>query len=137
MCSINARFNSMRNAHQYVENTSLKARKAIQTKGIFWKPPLVGWIQIQSDESVHNGIEKAARLPTLSRCNRAFICNLESYYITYVDLKGAIEGLKIAWEEDIEILSPILTRRQLSPSLGTTRMMIIDMARLLLCFAAF
>ncbi|CAI0449492.1 unnamed protein product [Linum tenue] len=60
MCRINAWFSIIRNAPQFVKSASLKAMRDIRTRDIAWKPPPAGWIQLQSDGSVHSGTGKAA-----------------------------------------------------------------------------
>ncbi|CAL1399428.1 unnamed protein product [Linum trigynum] len=103
LCKIGAWFNIIRNAHSFWESIANEPRRVLQTKEIAWKPPHHEWIQIQSDGSVHHDSGKAAAgglfRDHLGRCHRAFVCNLGSCSITHAELKGAMEGLKIAWEE--------------------------------------
>ncbi|CAI0471250.1 unnamed protein product [Linum tenue] len=84
-------------------STTNEPRGELRTRQIAWKPPLADWIQIQSDGSVHHDSGKAAAgglfRDHLGRCHRAFVCNLGSCSITSAELKGAMEGLKIAWDE--------------------------------------
>ncbi|CAI0418689.1 unnamed protein product [Linum tenue] len=61
----------------------------------------MGWIQLQSDGSVlaQTGAAAAGGLlrDHLGHCVEAFTCNLGRCSITAAELKGAVEGLKIAW----------------------------------------
>ncbi|CAI0417515.1 unnamed protein product, partial [Linum tenue] len=73
-----------------------------QNACITWKPPDVGWIQLQTDGSVIQPSGRAAvgglLRDHLGRCLDAFTCNLDVCTITSAELKGAIESLRIAWE---------------------------------------
>ncbi|CAL1380813.1 unnamed protein product [Linum trigynum] len=70
---------------------------------ISWKPPKEGWIQQQSDGSYKSSNRSAAAggllRDHLGKCTAAYACNLGSCTITRAELKGAVEGLKIAWEK--------------------------------------
>ncbi|CAI0546870.1 unnamed protein product [Linum tenue] len=69
---------------------------------IAWKPSREGWIQVQSDGSVlqPSGSAAAGGLlrDHLGRCMGAFTCNLGKCSITRAELKGAAEGLELAWK---------------------------------------
>ncbi|CAI0421841.1 unnamed protein product [Linum tenue] len=82
---------------------SLMSPKATKTSHeIAWKPPREGWIQVQSDGSVLQPSGSAAAGGLLrdhiGRCMGAFTCNLGKCSITRAELKGAAEGLELAWK---------------------------------------
>ncbi|CAL1384470.1 unnamed protein product [Linum trigynum] len=99
---IKAWFRIVEQAHQNVQKTSLTSRTAGCTRLISWIPPDEGWIQLQTDGSVVTSTGKAAAgglfRNNLGQCKGAFVCNLGSCSITAAELKGALEGLKIAWQ---------------------------------------
>ncbi|CAL1356741.1 unnamed protein product [Linum trigynum] len=75
---------------QSISASTLRHR---ENKQISWRPPEEGWIQIQTDGSVISPTSKAVAGGLL----RAFVCNLGACSITDAELKGAAEGLSLAW----------------------------------------
>ncbi|CAL1413103.1 unnamed protein product [Linum trigynum] len=67
-----------------------------------WKPPPEGWVQIQADGSVLSPSGGAAAggliRDSMGRCRAAYVCNLGHCSITAAELKGAAEGLRLAWD---------------------------------------
>ncbi|CAI0472952.1 unnamed protein product [Linum tenue] len=69
---------------------------------ISWKPPPPEWVTLNSDGSVHQDSGSAAAggliRDHLGRCIAAFACNLGICSITRAELRGAAEGLQLAWD---------------------------------------
>ncbi|CAL1353889.1 unnamed protein product [Linum trigynum] len=68
---------------------------------ISWKPPPPEWVTLNSDGSVLHDTGQAAAGGLLRdhtrRCLAAFACNLGYCSITQAELRGAVEGLQLAW----------------------------------------
>ncbi|CAI0435089.1 unnamed protein product, partial [Linum tenue] len=69
---------------------------------ISWKPPPPEWVTLNSDGSVHQDSDSAAAggliRDHLGYCIAAFACNLGICSITQAELRGAAEGLQLAWD---------------------------------------
>ncbi|CAI0409094.1 unnamed protein product [Linum tenue] len=100
---IQAWFCIVEQAKRHAQKTTCSNSATVQSRLVCWEPPREDWIQIQSDGSVITQTGKAAAgglfRDYLGRCKGAYVCNLGSCSITAAELKGALEGLKIAWKE--------------------------------------
>ncbi|CAN1127408.1 Putative ribonuclease H protein At1g65750 [Linum perenne] len=69
---------------------------------IAWDPGPIGWVTVNTDGSVNPQTRKAAAGGLLrdvdGRCLHAFTMNLGVCSITRAELRGAIRGLEIAWD---------------------------------------
>ncbi|CAI0404027.1 unnamed protein product [Linum tenue] len=69
---------------------------------ISWKPPPPEWVTLNSDGSVHHGTGSAAAGGLLrdhsGRCIAAYTISLGICSITRAELRGAVEGLQLAWD---------------------------------------
>ncbi|CAN1169907.1 Putative ribonuclease H protein At1g65750 [Linum perenne] len=69
---------------------------------IAWDPGPIGWVTVNTDGSVNPQTRKAAAGGLLrdanGRCFHAFTMNLGVCSITRAELRGAIRGLEIAWD---------------------------------------
>ncbi|CAN1127411.1 Putative ribonuclease H protein At1g65750 [Linum perenne] len=67
-----------------------------------WDPGPIGWVTVNTDGSVNPQTRKAAAGGLLrdvdGRCLHAFTMNLGVCSITRAELRGAIRGLEIAWD---------------------------------------
>ncbi|CAL1360380.1 unnamed protein product [Linum trigynum] len=94
--------NVVRNAldkDRLIHQPSLPMRTEVE---ISWKPPPPEWVTLNSNGSVHISSGHAAaggliRDPT-GRCLAAYAINLGSCSITRAELRGAVEGLQVAWD---------------------------------------
>ncbi|CAI0457207.1 unnamed protein product [Linum tenue] len=102
IAKIKAWFNIVNQAHANIQKTAGFVPKKKISCEVGWKPPVEGWIQLQSDGSVRapNGNAAAGGLfrDHLGRCLGAYVCNLGRCSITDAELRGALEGLRIAWK---------------------------------------
>ncbi|CAN1125267.1 Putative ribonuclease H protein At1g65750 [Linum perenne] len=77
---------------------SVKVKRQIQ---VAWQAGPAGWVTVNSDGSVLNGQSKAAAGGLLrdedGRCVEAFACNLGKCSITRAEIRGALEGIWLAW----------------------------------------
>ncbi|CAI0449506.1 unnamed protein product [Linum tenue] len=68
---------------------------------ISWKPPPPEWVTLNSDGSVLTDSGHAAAGGLIrdhtGRCLTAFAYNLGACSITRAELRGAVEGLQLAW----------------------------------------
>ncbi|CAI0456412.1 unnamed protein product [Linum tenue] len=101
-CRINAWINIIKEAQKWNQNVNNITERSYQQRQIAWNCPPEGWIQIQTDGSVLQPSGKAAAggllRDHLGKCKEAFVCNLGTCSITSAELKGAVTGLRIAWE---------------------------------------
>ncbi|CAN1130093.1 Putative ribonuclease H protein At1g65750, partial [Linum perenne] len=69
---------------------------------VAWDPGPLGWITLNSDGAVDRGTKKASTRGILrssdGMCLLAYTMNLGYCSITRAEMRGAIEGLKRAWE---------------------------------------
>ncbi|CAI0551222.1 unnamed protein product [Linum tenue] len=69
---------------------------------IYWKPPPPEWVTLNSDNSIHTDSSHASVGGLIrdhtGRCLAAYAINLGSCSITRAELRGAIEGLQLAWD---------------------------------------
>ncbi|CAI0547898.1 unnamed protein product [Linum tenue] len=74
-----------------------------RSQQVGWIPPPEGWVQIQTDGSILSPEEHVAAGGLIrdceGRCKEAFVCKLGICLITSAELKGTVEGLKIAWNK--------------------------------------
>ncbi|CAN1162503.1 Putative ribonuclease H protein At1g65750 [Linum perenne] len=77
---------------------SVKVKRQIQ---VAWQASPAGWVTVNSDGSVLIGQSKAAAGGLLrdedGRCIEAFACNLGKCSITRAEIRGALEGIRLAW----------------------------------------
>ncbi|CAL1387171.1 unnamed protein product [Linum trigynum] len=96
-------FNIVQKSDQNIQKTFPVVKPAKQSCLVGWEPPEEGWIQLQLDGSVLSPSGKAAAGGLLrnhtGKCLGAYVCNLGHCSITAAELRGALEGLKIAWRE--------------------------------------
>ncbi|CAI0489704.1 unnamed protein product [Linum tenue] len=69
---------------------------------ISWKPPPLEWVTLNSDGSVYTDLGHAAAGGLIQDhtgfCLAAYAINLWSCSITRAELRGAVEGLQLAWD---------------------------------------
>ncbi|CAI0468391.1 unnamed protein product [Linum tenue] len=103
LCRIKAWFNIYEHAQQSVRNITKAQDVHKHQEQISWRPPPEGWIQVQSDGSVLTPTGKAAAGGLIrdhqGKCHAAFVCNFGVCSITSAELKGAAEGLRLAYNK--------------------------------------
>ncbi|CAL1408813.1 unnamed protein product [Linum trigynum] len=94
---IQAWFCIIEQAKRNMQKTTCSNSATVQSRLVCWEPPREGWIQIQSEtgKAAAGGLFR----DFLGRCKGAYVCNLGSCSIMAAELKGALEGFKIAWNE--------------------------------------
>ncbi|CAL1387079.1 unnamed protein product [Linum trigynum] len=82
-----------------VHSPNLPARTEVE---ISWKPPPPEWVTLNSDGSVlqESGHAAAGGLirDHTGSCSAAFAINLGICSVTRAELRGAVEGLQLAWD---------------------------------------
>ncbi|CAN1766325.1 Putative ribonuclease H protein At1g65750, partial [Linum perenne] len=82
---------------------------ARQTQLIGWRPADQGWFTLNSDGSLYSHGNRAAAGGLIRDCEgklvTAFAINLGSCSIMRAEIRGIVEGMRLAWERGIRKLS--------------------------------
>ncbi|CAN1750621.1 Putative ribonuclease H protein At1g65750 [Linum perenne] len=99
---IHSWFSIIKAANQHQELIKGKQTERVR-RDIAWEPGEEGWVVLNTDGSVKKDCSKAAAGGLIrdanGRCLYAFCFNLGRCSIMRAELRGVIEGLRMAWEE--------------------------------------